>query len=190
MVSHFSDNEKRTKALLRQHLRACRRKTPPNPACQAPLLASDAWRRAAAVGLYQALPEEAPTAMLLENAWQTGKTVFLPKITDKTAGEMEFMACAGLRELRPGPFGLLEPAGGAAARSVDLLVLPGLAFDRKGWRLGYGGGYYDRFLARRKGFAPLLAGLCQDCQILDSLPHAAFDMPVNGLCTESGLLWI
>lgn len=102
---------------------------------------------------------------------------------------MAFYACGGPNELQTGPYGLREPGGDALGHTVELLILPGVGFDRQGNRLGYGGGYYDRFLRQNPGFAQTRVGLCHDCQIIDNLPHDCHDIPVQGICAESGLKW-
>ena len=76
--------------------------------------------------------------------------------------------------------------------AIDLILVPGLCYDREGYRLGFGGGYYDRFLAafgaRGSGRRPLLVGLCYAFQVVDALPSQDWDRPVDCLCTEEGLV--
>lgn len=155
------------------------------------LLQSEAWRTAAVVGLYMAVRGEVDCALLFDAALQQKKRVVLPVCSGYKAGHMAFAACAGLDELQAGPFGIAEPAAPAPAEEQypDLLIVPGLAFDSQGLRLGMGGGYYDRFLAR-KGFAPVRIGLCYAMQIVESLPKERWDIPMHALCSEQGLLWI
>lgn len=190
MLSHFHGNEKTDKALLRQTMLAMRRERTGADTAAEPLLASSAWKKASAVALYMDLPGEAGTAILLNDAWKQGKSVYLPRITNAQRREMEFYACASLGELQGGPYGLREPGGSRLAANADLLIMPGLAFDLEGNRLGYGCGYYDRFLQSHADFAPLRIGLCHDCQILNHVPHDPHDAPVQGLCAESGLQWL
>ena len=87
------------------------------------------------------------------------------------------------------PYGMLEPAPDLSSVSVEniqLALVPGLAFDRQGWRLGYGGGFFDRFLA---GFAHGISlGVTYHALLLDSLPHHQHDIPVQYIVTEEGLL--
>lgn len=87
------------------------------------------------------------------------------------------------------PFGMDEPAADLpviAATDIQLCLVPGLAYDRQGWRLGYGGGYYDRFLAQFPG--PSL-GVTFAALLLESLPHGAWDVPMRGVVTENGLVY-
>jgi len=131
-----------------------------------------------------------------------GVLVWLPRVRRSEPGFMDFVACSGPDQLRPGPLGLLEPhdslpgfgpeaAGGSGAGEAhplapDLALLPGVAFDLAGGRLGYGGGYYDRFL--EKGFTCPRVGLCFEFQLVESLPLAPWDQRVNYICTEERML--
>jgi 5-formyltetrahydrofolate cyclo-ligase len=69
--------------------------------------------------------------------------------------------------------------------TIDLALVPGLAFDRHGWRLGYGGGFFDRFLSQ---FSGVNLGITFDALLLDSLPHDTYDIPLNYVVTEKGLV--
>jgi len=85
-------------------------------------------------------------------------------------------------------FGMLEPEPHlptVAPETIDLALVPGLAFDRNGWRLGYGGGYFDRFLNDFRGVS---VGITFKALLLDSLPHEAYDIPVAYVVTEEGFL--
>jgi 5-formyltetrahydrofolate cyclo-ligase len=87
-------------------------------------------------------------------------------------------------------FGMAEPAPHLPQippDEIQLVLAPGLAFDRFGWRLGYGGGYYDRFL---KGFGGISVGVVFQVLLLEALPHGEFDVPVKRLVTEGGLVKI
>jgi 5-formyltetrahydrofolate cyclo-ligase len=133
---------------------------------------------------FSSFGSELPTEPLIEALVGRGVTVALPRIVD---GDLE------PRSWRPGeptttaPFGALEPAGGAmvAPETIDVVVTPAVAFDRAGGRVGYGGGYYDRFLPRTRDGA-LRAGIAFDLQVVeDDLPSGAFDLSVDLIVTES-----
>lgn len=83
-----------------------------------------------------------------------------------------------------------DSPGKASAPVPDIIVVPGVAFDRQGGRLGQGGGYYDRLLGSPAYAACLRIGLAYAFQVLDRLPRDDWDVPVHALCTEEGLLWL
>ena len=189
------------KAALRERIRKLRRNHPPGLArarsleAQQRLLEAPCWRNARSVALYVALKGELSTDKLLDAAWKSGRTVWLPRVRPEEPGCMEFVACTGPEQLRPGPFGLREPEDSlpglgpeeaGKAFKPDLLVLPGLAFDRRGGRLGFGGGYYDRFLD--SGLTCPRVGLCFTFQITKNLPLEQWDQRVHYLCTEEQFL--
>ncbi|GHU91770.1 hypothetical protein AGMMS49925_07800 [Deltaproteobacteria bacterium] len=129
--------------------------------------------------------------MLLKTAWQSGRIVYLPRIRRTKRGVMDFVPCSGPGQLRPGPFGLREPLDslpGFNAADVgktfapDLLIAPGVAFDKRGSRLGCGGGFYDRFL--HKNLVCPRMGLCFEFQLVESLPVEKWDQSVQYICTE------
>lgn len=147
-----------------------------NLACQ--LFAHPLYQRAGAVYAYLSYNQEVRTQAILRQAAADGKRLAVPKITD---GRMDFLWLTDRTRLEPGFGGILEPVEGEIADAVDALVLmPGLAFDRQGHRMGYGGGYYDRFLAREPH--PTIA-LCYDFQLLDCLPTEDHDIPVDVVLT-------
>ncbi|HVF08830.1 MAG TPA: 5-formyltetrahydrofolate cyclo-ligase [Actinomycetota bacterium] len=169
--------------------------------------ASDRARRSGAVAeLALALPEvirartlmafwsfgsELDTAPLLTGLHERGVTLVLPRVVD---GELE------PRSYRPGDamtvttFGALEPVQGSPLdpREIDAIAVPAVAFDREGRRVGYGGGFYDRFLPRTRNDAVRI-GIAFGCQLLppgDALPSGAFDLRVDLVVTETGVLRI
>ena len=86
------------------------------------------------------------------------------------------------------PYGMAEPAPHlpqVLSTDIQLVLAPGLAFDRSGWRLGYGGGYYDRFL---RSFGGINVGVVFQALLLESLPHGEYDVPVNWLVSEDGFI--
>lgn len=199
----------RLKASLRAEMRARRDALPPAArqghaaAAAAHLLASPAWQKAATVSLYAAVRSEADTALLLRAAWESGKAVFLPYCSRRVAGKMRLVLCPGPEALCPGPYGIPEPAvspdlshfeavrknGCPSSVAPELIVVPGLAFDRSGGRLGLGGGYYDRLLSRPEFSASLRMGFAYAAQLTDdALPMDSWDVPMHAVCTEQGIL--
>jgi 5-formyltetrahydrofolate cyclo-ligase len=145
-----------------------------------------AFRRAKTVCCYVALPYEVDTWQMIEEMLTKGKRVVVPVSQRKTRA----LRCSEVRdpasELAPGAHGVLEPRRGAfrpvPIRELDMVVVPGLAFDRRGRRLGHGHGYFDRFLARLPKAVPTI-GLAYRFQVLDRLPAASHDQAVRTLLT-------
>jgi 5-formyltetrahydrofolate cyclo-ligase len=113
------------------------------------------------------------------------KQWILPRIIPEENHRMVFHAYDP-RHLVRHQFGMVEPAADLPEiphNEIQLVLVPGLAFDRQGWRLGYGGGYFDRFL---KVFAGIGVGIVFHALFLDNLPHDQFDIPVQWVLTEGG----
>ena len=127
--------------------------------------------------VYSALPDEVPTQALLDLLVKQGKTVLLPRVISDT--DMELRCYTGRHDLQEGAYGILEPNGALFTDydTIDVAIVPGMAFDTEGHRLGRGKGYYDRFLAR----VPYLykIGLCFSWQIVDCVPHDEHDIVMD-----------
>jgi len=154
----------------------------------------DAFRAAACIACFFPLPSEPDVRPLIEEAWAQRKQVVLPRLRQEGVVPcLEWHAVTGWQEvIEPGPFGLREPDPARCplvhTRNVDLVFVPGLAFDERGLRLGRGGGFYDRFLSQ----APTeLArfGLMFTCQRLPRLPCEPHDQKLPAVLTEDGLTW-
>ena len=157
-----------------------------------------AYRRASLLCLYAPVGSEPDLLPLMRDARADGKRVALPCTDQPERGRMVFRVLPdrGPAPLIPGRFGTREPDGACPVvpdeeMSRALIVLPGLAFDEAGRRLGYGGGYYDRFLGGllRHGIRPETAGLVFDACLLPGLPHDDADIPVRLILTERRLLF-
>jgi 5-formyltetrahydrofolate cyclo-ligase len=141
--------------------------------------------------LYLDFLSEVRTRWFLPTAWGEGKHVVVPYCEN---GELELFRLDHVGELAPGTIGVLEPRRelrGHAERkidrsAIDLIVIPGLAFDRRGGRLGYGKGYYDRFLAHLHGSATRLA-VCFECQLVAEVPVLPHDIRVHMIVTENAI---
>lgn len=149
-------------------------------------------RLAGSVLLYVPTKNEVDTWPLLEHFWTVGVQVLLPRCRDNQPGFMDIHAVNSAAELGPGQFGLTEPILGLAPLVTepepDLLLVPALAFDRRGFRLGFGGGYYDRFLTRLT-HPHLRVGLAYDFQIAERLPAEPWDMPVQRIITQDTIIF-
>lgn len=142
------------------------------------------YERVQTVFTYVSKSIEVDTDALIRSVLRTGKTVAVPLCLPDTLG-MKFYEIRSLKELAEGTYGVLEPDP-AVSRPVDLYenslcVVPGLSFDSQGYRLGYGKGYYDRFLANYGG---ITVGLCYTGCMKWELPHGYYDKPVDILITE------
>ena len=130
---------------------------------------------------------EVDTRTILQHALQAGKTVAVPRCIPGT-NEMEFHKITALSMLSPGAYGIFEPPQGAplcTALSDALCVVPALCFDKHGYRVGYGKGYYDRFLAR---FSGETLGLIYEEDFVAAVPRDAFDRRVSCLVTPQRTL--
>ena len=142
---------------------------------------------ARAVMLFSSFGSEADTAQIIEGLAVQGVTTALPRIVE---GELQVRSYAPGDETIQTSFGAREPAEGAILdpTSLDVVLTPGVAFDRSGRRIGYGGGFYDRFLLHTRPGATRI-GICFGVQLLDEeLPAASFDLPVEIVVTESETL--
>ena len=124
--------------------------------------------------LYSALPDEVPTLPLLNRLSTEGKTVLLPRVVSDT--DMELRRYTGSNDMEQGAFGIMEPTGKLFTdyENIDVAVVPGMAFDREGHRLGRGKGYYDRFLTRLSHTYKI--GICFPFQLVDLVPADAHDI--------------
>lgn len=146
------------------------------------------YRYAEILLLYAALPGEPDVFPIARRAWEDGKRVAFPRCLTGD-GVMRFHFVSGEDELMPGMFGIREPAAEAEAYEPadgarTVCVVPGLAFDRRGNRLGSGGGYYDRYLASFRG---TVAGVCMQRFVRDAIPRGRYDRPADILITERGV---
>jgi 5-formyltetrahydrofolate cyclo-ligase len=160
-------------------------------AAQAALIGSEPFQRAGLILLYQAFRGEVSTEQIAAAAVAAGKGLALPRV-QREPRKLFLHAYAGdPTTLAAGAYGIAEPRPEwpeVEYRAVDLVVVPGVAFDRQGGRLGYGGGYYDRLLPGIRAANPgaVLLGLAFDLQVIDRLPSDAHDIPVDAIATERG----
>lgn len=139
-------------------------------------VASEIYKNAKTIYGYLPYNQEVRTVPMLERAMQDGKRVAVPKVYGE---EMKFLYMTDLNRVEKGYAGIPEPMGDEpiAQDPTALVLMPGLAFDREGHRIGYGGGFYDRFLAEEPDH-PTLA-LCYEFQMVEQIPTEAFDIPVD-----------
>jgi 5-formyltetrahydrofolate cyclo-ligase len=154
------------------------------------LEADSRWRASARIGLFASARGEPDTRPLFEAALASGREVLLPRCHSRS--RMEFARVVAWDELRPGRYGLLEPTREVAAAtwaSGDLVIVPGLAFDRRGGRLGRGAGHYDRSFGAAPEGAPWLLGLGFRFQLVGEVPMEEHDRRLDGVLAGDELVW-
>lgn len=188
---------------LRKHIRAALSSLPqPQVSSEsyrttARFLASPEYEVAQTIAVYASMPHEFDTSFLLADAFQRKKRIFIPRVTSKSRHEMIFLEVASESELAswsPNSWGIreppLEPGRAQAPRDVglDVVVLPGVAFDAYGARCGHGMGFYDTFLANYKQCRqpmPRLVALALSAQIVGNVPVTEDDWNVDEVLFES-----
>lgn len=148
------------------------------------VLAFAPYVRARSVMAYMACRGELDLAPVIADALARGKTLLLPRCEEP--GVMTARRVTSLAQLESGAFGVLEPARACAVcppEAIDLVFVPGTAFDASGGRLGQGGGYYDRFLSRTKA---LRAGVGHDFTLIGHVPMQAHDLRMDCVVTPGG----
>jgi len=149
-------------------------------------LATPEFRDAATLALYSPIFNEVYTEKVAGTCRNVAKRLAYPRVSGDT---LEFVELGERDGLEPGAYGILEPAGGCALSlsDIDLVLIPGVAFDLHGRRLGYGKGYYDRALTGHpKGL--LLVGFAFELQVVERLPEDPHDVRIDLLVTEERII--
>lgn len=183
---------KQAKRTLRRAVLATRDAMPPEErrahgdAIVARLLALPELRAARTVMAFWSFGSEVDTAPLMEELGGSGRIVALPRVE---GSEVVPVAYAPGDAVRPTGFGALEPVGGRVVdpTELDLVVVPGVAFDRRGGRVGYGGGFYDRLLSRLRPQVPTIA-IAYSVQVVDEVPIGGMDRRVGTIVTETEVI--
>jgi 5-formyltetrahydrofolate cyclo-ligase len=149
------------------------------------------YREAQAIYAYLTFNEELRTEFLIRQAWADGKRVAVPRVLGK--GCMEFYYIDSFEGFVTSAFGVPEPPEDPAKLAGDadfLLLMPGLAFDRAHNRVGYGGGFYDRYIERKAagGARIYKPALAYDFMIVDDIPANDFDVKVDAVITAEEVL--
>lgn len=183
------------KRALRLRMSARRRVFPRDSAAAAGRSAAELlelleeFQRADAVALYAALRDELPTRPVFDACTRRGAMRLLPRCT--AGGNLEFASVERWEDLRPGRYGVLEPPAERAAiplERADLVVIPGVAFDRAGRRLGRGQGYYDRALSSGAARSPFRVGFAFAFQLMGRVPTGPLDRDVDAVVTDEEIL--
>lgn len=178
-----------TKQALRQRLLAQRSMLTPEY-CEAAgrdaqlrCLALPAFAAAKRVALYSPIRNEVGTSLLVDESLNAGKILLMPAVTGDA---LQFRRVKGLSELVCAAFGIYEPPPGAQAfdpEDIDFFLVPGVAFDLSGLRIGYGKGYYDKTLHLLEGRGRMV-GFCYDFQLVDSIAGAPHDVQMDMVITD------
>lgn len=146
---------------------------------------SSVYLQAQVLFAFVSFKSEVDTLQILKHAIRKGKCICLPKISAKQSG-MEFFQMTDLGDLKQGSYGILEPdvhCKTAKNLKPDLILIPGLGFDRSGGRIGYGRGFYDQYLYNRHRSVPKIS-LAYSFQIIDKIPMYDTDVCVDAILTE------
>ncbi len=187
-----------SRAQLRSALRNKRRNLSPLQQAQAAqqlylqLAQHPLFRRAQHIALYHASDGEIDPHLLVREAWRRGKSVYLPVLAPWPKTTMLFQRVRPTQQWEKNRFGILQPrwcaAEQRAAWALDAVFLPLVGFDQQGGRLGMGGGFYDRCFAqlcqRDQAITPQRIGLAHECQRVEQLPLAPWDVPLSAVVTD------
>lgn len=154
------------------------------------LFSTDEFKKAKTVMFYITYGSEVMTEDMIEGSLERGKKVALPKCLkdEKKIIPLEIKNIS--RDLERGAFGIREPKRGTKiiqTQEINLVIVPGVAFDRKGTRLGYGGGFYDKFLKNLPDSSRFI-GLAFQEQVVKSIPRAARDIMLHKIITDQGVM--
>ncbi len=151
------------------------------------LLALEAYQHAERIFTFLSFGSELDTRPIVEAALAEGKTLIVPRVNRKTK-RLDLYEITSYDGLVPGGYGILEPTEEhvrVSENDVDLILVPGVAFDESGGRLGYGAGFYDRILSKTRS---ALVALCFELQIVPEVPREPHDIPVPLILTEKRVI--
>lgn len=143
------------------------------------LFSSQIWQTAESVGVIRSLPFEFDTAAIFAKGFEQNKRIAVPKAQQK---KLQFYHVEPTTRYEASAFGVEEPISEQEAHHLDLLIVPGLAFSKNGYRIGFGGGYYDRFLS---AFDGKTVSLVFGVQFNDQWTPDVFDIPIDKIYTDS-----
>lgn len=195
LVKYLVQTMQYSKARLRMDIKeqiakiACEKMSADSQLICRRLCCLSAYQKARRILFFLATKQEVCIDTVLVHALANQKEVYVPRC--QAAGSMEAVRLYSLEETRIGMYGIRtvsDKRPPLATEALDLIMVPALAFDVKGHRLGHGGGYYDRFLAR-SGQA-LCIGVAWDCQVVAQVPIEPWDRGVNGILTPTRFLKI
>lgn len=142
------------------------------------IINSDKYKKSKIIFCYAGINNEVCLTELIEHALKNNKKIAMPKVEGK---DIDFYYISSIDKLIPGYYNIPEPDTKYPALESDIIIVPGVAFSKKGERLGYGGGFYDRFLAENNIYS---IGVGYDFQIFDSLPVEAHDIKIDKIISN------
>ena len=185
MVLREDKKELRKALLAARDALGPRRRKELSESMQRLLIQSELWKNAGSVALYVSVKSEADTRELTETALKEGKSVFLPRCENR---DMVFCRYNGGDGLTASAFGIPEPAEASETLPEDaLLIVPCVGLDRYMCRLGMGGGFYDRYFAKRPSGVKL--AYLFDCQLVPMIPAESHDAVMDLALTENGFIY-
>ena len=152
---------------------------------QAHVIKSKEFRFSKLIGAYFAFGSEVKTEDIIDQARAPSKKLALPRVEGES---IRFYEISSIKYLVKGVFGIMEPLPNDPMDKIDFLVVPGIAFDKKGYRLGYGKGYYDRYLSEKRPRFSI--GIAYNSQLLASLPHCSHDEKLDAIATEDEIFYV
>ncbi|MBK5243375.1 5-formyltetrahydrofolate cyclo-ligase [Clostridium sp.] len=155
------------------------------------LVNSEFYKKSTVIFIFVSFEDEVDTHQIINRAISDGKIICVPRIQSKATG-IEIFKINSLTELRPGYYGILEPLERCPevdSKNIDLIIMPGVAFDRHGGRVGYGAGFYDIFLNKMNRRVDKIA-LAYQFQVLNEVPMNELDVTIDGIITEEEIILI
>ena len=146
------------------------------------------YKEAKNIFIYMSFNSEVDTIQIIEQSFKLGKKIFIPYIL-KDKEIMHAIEIEAFNNLKRNCYGILEPVFDKSKindDNIDLVIVPGIVFDKKGNRIGYGGGYYDRFLLKNKNLH--IIGLSFEIQIVENILNKKHDIPMNKIITEKRII--
>ncbi len=144
------------------------------------IIEHERYQKAKNIGLYYSLKDEVSTLELIQHSLKVGKKVYLPKVVED---DLLFYEIGENESFVQSPFHVMEPVGEENKRmvDVDIMIVPGVAFDEEGHRMGFGKGYYDRFLEKQKVYK---IGVCFREQMVKGIPYNSHDISMDEVITD------
>ena len=155
---------------------------------QTQLFQTKEWQEAKTIGVTVSRFPEVRTEEIIERAWNEGKKVVVPKCNSKST-TMDFYEMKSFHDLEVVYYGLREPIVSKTkyvpSSEIELIIVPGLIYDKAGYRIGFGGGYFDRYL---QNFQGRKISLAFSTQVMEKVPRESFDIPVEAIITDEGVI--